>query len=60
MNNQSAINNVEEKGKTLQSPTVSTKLDSLKEQYKHLCKVAQVRLHLVVQHVSECIHWYLK
>ncbi len=41
-NQESVIDSVEEKGKTLQSPTVSAKLEALKEQYKHLCKVVQV------------------
>ncbi len=41
---QPVIDSVDEKGKTLQSPTVSSKLENLKEQYKHLCKVVQVKL----------------
>ena len=43
---QSVIDNVEEKGKTLQSPTVAAKLETLREQYKHLCKVVQVKQSL--------------
>ncbi len=47
---QSVIDNVEEKGKTLQSPTVATKLETLREQYKHLCKVVQVGRILIIIH----------
>ncbi len=50
---QSVIDNVEEKGKTLQSPTVAAKLETLREQYKHLCKVVQVERIFIITVYTE-------
>ena len=58
-NHQSVIENVEEKGKTLQSPTVSAKLGTLKEQYKHMCKVVQVIESSNKSFVTTCLYYVI-